>query len=39
MSQKSKGKQSCQDAFADENKAEAEIFTSLMADKRARKMA
>jgi hypothetical protein len=39
MSQKNKGKWSHQDAFADENKAEAEIFASLMADKHARKMA
>ena len=39
MSQKSKGKWSRQDAFADKNKAEAEIFATLTADKHARKMA
>ena len=39
MSQKNKGKRSRQDAFADENKAEAEIFASLSADKHARKKA
>jgi len=35
MSQKNKGKWSHQDAFADENKAEAKIFASLTADKHA----
>ena len=36
---KNKGEWSCQDIFADENKAEAKIFASLMADKHAQKKA
>jgi hypothetical protein len=36
---KTKGKRSRQEAFADENKAEAEILATLAAEKHARKMA
>ena len=39
MSQKTQGKRSRQEAFADENKAEAEILATLAAEKHARKMA
>jgi hypothetical protein len=38
-SQKKRGKRSHQDAFADENKAEADILATLAAGKHARKMA
>ena len=38
-SQKKRGKRPHQDAFADENKAEAEILATLAAEKHARKMA
>ena len=38
-SQKVQGKHSWQEAFADENKAEAEILAALAAEKHARKMA
>ena len=38
-SQKSQGKCSRQEAFADENRAEAEILASLAGEKHARKMA
>lgn len=38
-SQKAQGKRSRQEAFADENRAEAEILASLAGEKHARKMA
>jgi hypothetical protein len=38
-SQKTKGKRSRQEAFADENKAEAEILATLAGEKHVRKMA
>ena len=38
-SQKVQGKRSRQEAFADENRAEAEILASLAGEKHARKMA
>ena len=38
-SQKKRGKCSHQDAFADENKAKAEILATLAAEKHAQKMA
>jgi hypothetical protein len=38
-SQKTRGKCSRQEAFADENKAEADILATLAAEKHARKMA
>ena len=39
LSQKAQGKRSRQEAFSDENRAEAEILASLAGEKHARKMA